>query len=295
MRWTFVERGFWHPPRRSARTLRVRLAAWAEAHGLLLRAATTPEGVLTADLALADGRPFARLRSRRQCFAAICIDDLGFSLQTARRVVALPCRLTCAIIPFTPHARAVAGLAAAHGKEVFIHMPMSSPFRVPEVPEYAIMLRPGMDRATITSCLDRAFQEVPNAVGLNNHEGSLATEDPTLMALVMEVLKPRNVVFLDSGTTEKTVAWMAARDGGLRWMRRNVFLDADPRSLQATEDEFARLIRLARARGQALAIGHHQFPTTLDVLERRIPEAQKQGVEFVFASALARPATVTAP
>jgi len=287
VRWVAVERGYWHAPRRSARTLKLRLDAWAAQAGLVARSESGPDGTLTATLAFPDGRAFAALRSRRQCFAAIVIDDLGFSMATAHRVVALPCKLTCAIIPMTPHARAVAGLAAAHGKEVFIHMPMSSPFKVPDVPEYSLMLRVGMPPEAVRDCFAKAFENIPNAVGVNNHEGSLATEDPALMAEVMAALKPRNVVFLDSGTTENTVAWMAARDGGLRWMRRNVFLDAAPRSPEATEAEFDRLIMLARRRGGALAIGHHQFPTTLAMLERKIPIAQREGVEFVFATALA--------
>jgi hypothetical protein len=222
------------------------------------------------------------------CFAAIVIDDMGFNVPNAKRIIALKCPITCAIIPYSGNAKTVDRLALAAGKEVFIHMPMESPFRVPDVPEYKLILRPGMARSEIAERVRLAMLEVPRAVGMNNHEGSLATEDPELMADLMAVLKPRNLVFMDSGTTEKTVAWRVARDSGIRWERRNVFLDS-VRTPAAMNEEFTRLVRFARTRGQAIAIGHVHFAMTLELLEKRIPEAQRQGVEFVFASWLAHP------
>ncbi len=235
--------------------------------------------------AFPDGREVFALRFARQAFAAICLDDLGYRWEAAKRVVALPCKLTCAVIPLTPHARAVASLAAAGGKEVFLHMPMASRGRMPEVPEYGMMVRGGQTDPQVRANLARAFANLPNAVGMNNHEGSLATEDRVLMAAVMTVVKERGLVFLDSGTTVDSVAWRVARDAGVRWAKRDVFLD-DPMPKPAVEAAFARLVALARSRGRAIGIGH-PHPSTLDVLERRIPEAQARGIVFVPVSALA--------
>ena len=107
----------------------------------------------------------------------------------------------------------------------------------------------------------------------------MATTDAAFMRDVVAELRPRGVVFLDSLTTGDSVAWRAARDGGLRWMRRSVFLDPDHTSEAAIETQFDLLLARARRRGAALAIGHHQFSRTLNVLERRIPEARRRGVE----------------
>jgi hypothetical protein len=297
VRWLAFDLGFWHPPRRNAVVLARELVQLASTHGLRARLAPAEGGAQAVEFAFPDGRPAGRVWLRRECLVAIVIDDMGFNLNAAKRVIALPAPVTCAIIPYSGHAKAVARLARAAGKEVYIHMPMESPFRAADVPEYRLILRPGMDRAKIAENIRLAMTEVPYAAGLNNHEGSLATESPELMADVMAVLKPLNLVFLDSGTTEKTVAWKAARDGGLRWERRNVFLDAEyqrpgaggghTRNPAAIEAEFARLIGLARARGHAIAIGHAQFAVTMETLARRIPEARRQGVEFVPASWLA--------
>ena len=44
----------------------------------------------------------------------------------------------------------------------------------------------------------------------------------------------------------------------------------------------------ARKTGSAIAIGHHYFRSTFDCLKEEMPKYEKEGVEFVRGSALAR-------
>jgi len=285
--WLVLERAYWYPPSRGRTTLRREAERLAASLGLAVRVTLPSSDALNLDFTWPDGRACAAVRLVRQVFVAIVIDDLGYRLDTARRVVSLPCKLTCAIIPLTPHARACAAMASANGKEVYIHMPMQPIYQLPDVPEYRIVIKAGLSQAEVNARIARAFEDVPNAVGMNNHEGSTATTDRGLMDKVMAALKPHDCAFLDSGTIEGTVAYAAAHDAGLRLERRTVFLDAD-RGPGQIDRAFSLLLQLARRRGQAIGIGHHQFKATLDMLERRIPEAQRDGVEFVYASTLAR-------
>ncbi len=224
---------------------------------------------------------------------AICMDDFGFSLKSARRVCALPCRLTCAIIPLTGFATKTAEMAAAVGKEVFIHMPMQPTYRLPDVPEYSVVIGAGLSPDEIADRIARARASVPGAAGMNNHEGSLATEDPELMAHVMAVLGPLEFCFLDSMTTVNTTAWKAARDAGLCWGKNGDFLDAD-RSPPAIEAVFARAVARARRRGRAIIIGHAWSANTIDALERLIPAAQAEGITFVPVTELLTPGRASA-
>ena len=283
-KWLYLERAYWVPPRRRLATLKTQLGQIASAHGLKLKRERARRGGYAAVLVDVDGRETMRLSLRPQVFVALVIDDLGYSMNLARRVAALPCKLTFAIIPLTPRARAVASLARVNGKEVFIHMPMQPAYLLPDVPEYAIVIRPELSVEEVRERIQRAHRNLPHAVGLNTHEGSLATEDRTVMVYVMAEVKKRGLVFLDSATTAETVAWKVAREAGVKWGRRDVFLDSEP-DRAFVDAAFTKLIALARKRGQAIAIGH-PLASTLDVLERRIPEAQRQGVEFVFASSL---------
>jgi polysaccharide deacetylase 2 family uncharacterized protein YibQ len=216
---------------------------------------------------------------------AIIMDDLGFSQKSAREIAALPCALAASVIPLTVDATACASIITASGKLLMIHMPMSSRHKSEDVPEYAIMLHPGMTATVVEWCLDRAQASIPHAVALNNHEGSLATEDRDLMGKVMVSLLRRKLDFLDSETTEHTVAWEVAREMGLPWARNQYFLDEHP-STAGVEAEFTRMLDWARRHSVAIGIGHAWRPRTLEVLARRIPQAIKDGYEFVPITAL---------
>ncbi len=287
VRGEIADRVFRVPPPATVAGAAATLRRAAAARGMLVRVESAGAGKVTLEASFADGRPALRALLRPKRWIALIIDDLGYRLDTARRVIALPARLTCAIIPGTAHGREIAALARRRGQEVMIHLPMESPFKSPDVPEYTTMIRAGMSRADVERRIRDAVRDVPGARTVNNHEGSAATADGELMFHVMQTLKSLNLGFVDSGTTAGTVAWRVARDSGLRWGRRDVFLDND-RALEAIEGEFARAVRVATRRGVAIVIGHHHFPATLDVLERRIPEAERAGVEFVHATAVLR-------
>ena len=47
-------------------------------------------------------------------------------------------------------------------------------------------------------------------------------------------------------------------------------------------------VAYARRKGSVVAIGHHYFRSTFDCLKEEMPKYEKEGVEFVRASALAR-------
>ena len=100
----------------------------------------------------------------------------------------------------------------------------------------------------------------------------------------MEELGRRKLFFVDSFTTPLSVALQMAHETGVPAVRRNVFLDADPDEV-AVGTEFDRLLALAREQGYALAIGH-PYPSTMKVLEQRLPELERNGVRLVPASQL---------
>ena len=140
--------------------------------------------------------------------------------------------------------------------------------------------------AAVEKTFSGMLETVPYAAGVNNHEGSLGTADQKLMDELMPLLHERNLFFIDSRTTAATVAETAAHSAGVAAARRNVFLD-DEQSVPAIRKQFTLAIRDAREKGSALAIGH-PHPTTLQVLNEMLPEAQREGVQLVFASELAR-------
>lgn len=213
---------------------------------------------------------------------AIIIDDLGYQLAAGRRAIALPGPVSFAILPDAPRAAVLARAANAEGKEVLVHLPMQAAVdRSTGAPGVTLDMSREQFRATI----NQAIEAVPFAIGFNNHRGSLITRHPGHMRWLMEELGLRKrMFFVDSYTTHHSVAMQVAAENGVRAIRRDVFLDADPRPA-TIRAEFERLKSLARARGAAVAIGH-PYETTLAFLETELPMLAAEGYELVPISAL---------
>ncbi len=210
---------------------------------------------------------------------ALVIDDVGYRLDLVQEAaVTLPPVVTFAVIPFLPESEASARYLHDHGFPVILHAPME-----PEHPERwkatAGMLTVGMPRAEVDRILEADLKAVPFAEGINNHMGSLATTDRTMMEDVAEVLKARGLYFLDSRTTVRTVAFDVARSRGLPTAFRSVFLD-DKDEENAIIAQFDLLVARAEKEGTLVAIGHLR-PRTISVVAGRIPYWEKRGVKFL--------------
>jgi uncharacterized protein len=225
------------------------------------------------------GNPAAKAANAR---LAIIIDDLGSDRAAAESVFALGYPLTISILPNHEHSLEIAEQAHRRGFEVMLHLPMQSVAN--ETPE-ALELHPGMPAPEVAALVDQFLQNVPDASGVNNHQGSQATADSALMDELMPVLRDRHLFYVDSRTTAATVAYETAQDFGVRSAFRNVpFLD-DVTEVAAIRKQLELALRGAREKGEAVAIGH-PHPATLRALREVLPQAQSQGVRLVPASEL---------
>jgi polysaccharide deacetylase 2 family uncharacterized protein YibQ len=214
---------------------------------------------------------------------AIIIDDLGSDRAAAEAVFALGYPLTISVLPNHEHSVEIATEAHRRGFQVMLHLPMQSVAN--ETPE-AQELHAGMPANEVAALVDQFLKNVPDAAGVNNHQGSQATADAALMDELMPVLRDRRLFYVDSRTTAATVAYNAAQDFGVRSAFRNVpFLD-DVTEVAAVRKQLELALRGAREKGEAVAIGH-PHPATLQALREVLPQAQAQGVRLVPASELA--------
>jgi len=220
---------------------------------------------------------------------AIIIDDLGYNRAAGEAVLALPAPVTCAVIPSTPHGQRLGRQAAAAGKEVMIHLPMAA-LDARRLDPGA--LQEGMSEARIGTVLDQAQRALPAARGVNNHMGSALTAEAEPMRRLMDQLRQRHLYFVDSRTNAATVAEYSARQAGVATGRRDVFLD-NRRDLTHINAQFNQLLRLARRRGHAIAIGH-PYPETLDYLQQVLPLMEQTGIRVVPVSELLAAPVATA-
>lgn len=211
----------------------------------------------------------------------LVIDDFGYRNDSiSDGFLDLPVPITCAVLPGHNQSSRFAKKAINAGKEVIVHMPMQSAITSSGEDEFKLKI--GMTSEEIEWRLNEALNEIPEAVGINNHQGSKATTDGKVMAVVASVLKNKNKFFLDSRTSSKTVGENTMRSVGVPTARRHIFLDNDL-SIENISKQLDKLVTVAEKKGLAIGIGHVKG-NTLKVLEEEIPALVEQGFEFKFLS-----------
>jgi polysaccharide deacetylase 2 family uncharacterized protein YibQ len=210
---------------------------------------------------------------------AIIIDDLGYHLANGKRAIGLPGPVSFSFLPGGPRSRLLAELAHSLGKDILLHLPLQAYDDEERAEPTEIHI--DMSRSRVGAVFDEALAAVPYVIGINSHRGSLLTRHPGHMQWLMEEIREReNLFFIDSYTHHRSVALQIARENGVTAIKRDVFLDPDS-SPETVAREFERMKKLARERGQVVAIGH-PHPATLDLLEAQLPRLAEEG--FVLVS-----------
>ena len=106
---------------------------------------------------------------------AIVVDDVGYNLAQAERLLKMEGKLTLGILPFAPHSPAIARRAQIAGKEIILHQPME-PIAASHTHSERGTLTMQMSAEHFNQHFADALAAVPYAVGVNNHTGSLLTE-----------------------------------------------------------------------------------------------------------------------
>ncbi len=212
---------------------------------------------------------------------AVIIDDMGYRKEAGEQALALPGALTYSFLPQTPYARRQAARAHELAREVMLHLPMESDLGN-ALGEGALTLE--MSRQAFLDTLRRDLESVPYVSGVNNHMGSLLTRDLTSMRWLMGRLRESGLFFIDSRTTDATVAERVAQDNLVASGRRHVFLDYI-QDRDVVREQLKTLVETARRQGGAIGIGH-PYPETLAVLAEELPKLQAEGIELVPASTL---------
>ncbi|MGH9456332.1 MAG: divergent polysaccharide deacetylase family protein [Thermoanaerobaculia bacterium] len=215
----------------------------------------------------------------------LILDDVGYDPAALREAAALGTNLNFAIIPGTPHAESSARLLAERGFEILCHLPME-PEGYPGVSPGEGAILTSMDSEEIRARTRALLESVPHARGINNHMGSAATADPRVMRGVLAAARDAGVFFVDSRTTSKSISEPIARELGVRFAARDVFLDDDA-SDAAVRTQIERLAEAAESGDVAVAIGH-LYPSTLRVLREELPRLEAAGYRFLRASEAVR-------
>ena len=212
---------------------------------------------------------------------AIVIDDAGRDLDSQHIYEQMGIPLTLAVMPDQVHTRDAARSWRAHGLPVILHQPMESVSGIGMEPKVILT---SMSDAAIRQMLRDSLSQLPEAIGINNHQGSKATIDARTMDIVMNELHHRGLFFFDSRTNSTTAADKAAKTYGVPYVRNDLFVDNS-----ASVSDICAMIQegadRAKKKGTYIIIGHCR-PHTAEAFRQMVPKLKAQGIEFVYLSSL---------
>jgi len=213
---------------------------------------------------------------------ALIIDDFGYSKSRAVDIFLkdLDIPLTLSIIPGTEYAKLIAEEAHKNGKEVILHLPMEPKDKFN--PDYKWIVLDKMEEKEIRLVVEEAIKNIPHAVGLNNHMGSLITTKERPMKALFEVVKEEGLFFVDSRTDPDSIAFPLAQKMGIKSTSRQVFLDNEKKIDYITK-QFQKLISLAKVRGKVIGIGHANI-TTARAIKEILTSLEGRKIELVYVS-----------
>ncbi|MBT3790256.1 MAG: divergent polysaccharide deacetylase family protein [Alphaproteobacteria bacterium] len=211
---------------------------------------------------------------------SIVIDDLGLNRRNTVRTIRLPGPLTLAFLTYAEDLDRQTSSAHAAGHELMVHFPMEP--KNPDTDPGPNALREELSEKEIRRRLTWGLSRFKGYVGINNHMGSAFTGYAKGMAVVMDEVSKRGVLFLDSMTTQRSTGRMTAGQAGVPFVARDVFLDneIDARNIGL---RLAEVEKVARAQGHAIAIGH-PHGATIEALASWLPHLEKAGFVLVPVS-----------
>jgi polysaccharide deacetylase 2 family uncharacterized protein YibQ len=215
---------------------------------------------------------------------AVVLDDLGLDRVRTAGAIRLPGPVTLSFMTYADGLPRQTEAARGAGHELLLHVPMEAVDRHEDPGPHALYT--ALSRDKIIERLRWGLGRFDGFVGINNHMGSKFTADPQGMAPVIEELRARGLLFLDSRTTAKSAGVRLAEADGVPHAGRDVFLDDDLAPAAITR-QLALVEAVARRRGSAIAIGH-AHDTTLAALRAWLPSLAGKGLALVPLTAVVR-------
>lgn len=210
---------------------------------------------------------------------AIIIDDVSFS-HDVKNIEAMGLTVTMSFLP--PSDRHPSSAALAQDVAGYmVHLPMQAQRFNHEEP---FTLHVGDSAATIEERVREITRLYPRVRYVNNHTGSLFTEDMDSMRKLVAALDRHDITFIDSRTTAKTAVPKLMASLHRPYISRDVFLDHSP-EIAEIKKQIRRAVKIAKKYGYVIAIGH-PHKKTLQALKES--EGVLRGVDLVPIDTLVR-------
>ncbi len=212
---------------------------------------------------------------------AIIIDDIGSSITLLQSLLTVEQPLTLSIIPNLPYSAEAARLGHRKGWDIMLHLPME-PDDYPYTNPGQGAILSSMSQSEVEQIIEDDVYSIPYVKGMNNHMGSRITRDREAISRVLACVRKHRLFFIDSRTSEDSIAYEVAHNMNIPAAARTIFID-EVADLNHSKQQLLKSGELAQLNGYAVCIGHI-YPSTIEALKITLPILQKKGVKLVFAS-----------
>ncbi len=182
---------------------------------------------------------------------AIVIDDVSRPSQLAA-IKATNIKMTPSIFP--PSELSMTSHRLAKGlKHYMIHLPMESGNKQFNT-QYKTLLT-SFSNKQIQSRVHELRQLFPSARYINNHTGSVYTNNYEAMRKLYIALRKEGFVFVDSRTIGSSKVRNIAHKFGDAYVSRDIFID-NMHEVSYIHGQLEKAVKIAKKKGYAIAIGH---------------------------------------
>jgi len=229
-------------------------------------------------------RPFDRGDKRPRI--AVLLTGLGLSgAATEAAINDLPGAVTLGFNPYAPKLDEWIGYARAAGHEAFLSLAME-PVDYPRVDPGPHTLLISLDRQQNVERLQWVLSRVTGYVGVVTAAGSRFTTSQADLLPILDEIKARGLMFVDSHSTENTVAGPLAKSIGLPRAVSDLALDQQQASRDAIDARLQQIEQMAHQTGVAVGLGE-VYPVTIERLAQWIPTLERKGIALAPVSATA--------
>lgn len=216
---------------------------------------------------------------------AIVIGGLGISASgTAEAMAKLPAAVTFALAPYAPDIQKLAERARADDHELLVQAPME-PFDYPDNDPGPQTLLTSVTAEQNVDRLQWLMSRFQGYVGIVSFMGARFTATEHALSPVLNETAKRGLIFVDNGSSSRSVASQIAGNQNLPFAKADLILDAVPIAAEI-DRALNRLEIVAREGGVAVGMATAQ-PGTIARIAEWTAKIEKRGFVLVPISMVA--------
>ena len=248
-------------------------------HGVIPRVA--PDGTRPSEVYARARKPLPGKKDGPRI--AIVLGGLGVSAKVTQQAIEmLPGPVTFGFKPYG----SVDGMvtrARAEGHEVLLQVPME-PFDYPDNDPGPHTLLTSLTDSQNRDRLYWLMSRFQGYVGIANYMGARFTASEQALAVVLKETASRGLIYLDDGSSARSLAGQIAAANNLPYAKAEIVLDTVPTAAHI-ERALTRLEAMAREQGTAVGFASAQ-PASIEQLARWAKSLESRGVVLVPISAV---------